>query len=235
MIILGIDSSTPVAGVAIIQEQKILTEIFLNTGNTHSEKLLPMVKTALDQVGLTISEIDAIAFAKGPGSFTGLRIGMVTAKSLAQVINCKIIGVPTLDFLAFNLWGIDGLVCPILNARKKEVYTALYKMEGNKLKKITDYLAISPEKLAEILLKTDSQVTFLGDGVFIYKEFLTEKLGEKALWTSANNNLPRASSLALLALEGLEANKEDELFSVTPLYLRRSEAEINWEKKGCAR
>ena len=149
MLILAIDSSTPVAGVAIVDKEKIWAESFLNTGYTHSELLMPMIENTFKKIKLKPQEIDAIAVSRGPGSFTGLRIGMVTGKSLAQVLGKKLTSVPTLDLLAFNLWGQEGIICPILNARKNEVYTALYEMQGQELVRLSEYMAISPLALVE--------------------------------------------------------------------------------------
>lgn len=233
MIILSIDSSTPVAGVAIVDERKIWAENFLNTGYTHSEKLLPMIAQTLEQAKLTIADIDAIAVTKGPGSFTGLRIGMATVKGLAQVTGAKLIGIPTLDALAYNLWGYQGLICPILNARRQEVYTAFYEMQNNVLVRVSDYVAISPEKLALKLLELDKPIWFLGDGVLEYKELLAARLSEQAHWVPLNNLLTRASSVAILGLEEIKKGKEDDLFSLEPFYLRKSEAELKWEAQQC--
>ncbi|MDK2822708.1 MAG: tRNA threonylcarbamoyladenosine biosynthesis protein TsaB [Clostridia bacterium] len=235
MIILSIDSSTPVAGVAIVDKEKIWVENFLNTGYTHSEQLLPLIKQTLDLARLRLKDVTGIAVTKGPGSFTGLRIGLATAKSLAQVTGIKLIGIPTLDALAQNLFGIPGIICPILNARKQEVYTALYEMHDNDLIRISDYLAISPEKLAEELSIQEKPVTFLGDGVFEYKEVINSKLLNKALWAPLNNLLPRAASVAVLGLKQLEKGQENDLFALEPFYLRKSEAEIKWEAARCQR
>ena len=127
MKILSIDSSTPVAGIAVSDGYKLLGEIMINTKNTHSEKLMPMVDQLLKDLGLTFKDLDAIAACQGPGSFTGLRIGMATAKGLAQGGGLKLIAIPTLDMLANNLVHYPGIICPIMNAQKKQVYTAIYR------------------------------------------------------------------------------------------------------------
>lgn len=233
MIILAIDSSTPVAGVAIIDKKKIWAESFLNTGYTHSELLMPMIKDTLIKANLKPEEIDAIAVSKGPGSFTGLRIGMVTGKSLAQVLSKKLISVPTLDILAFNLWGQGGIICPILNARKNEVYTALYEMNGEDMVRVSEYMAIGPLDLAEKLKDTGKEIRFLGDGVPIYKELLQRELGFQGIWAPITHLLPKASALGLLGLKYLEEGKEDDIYTLEPLYIRKSEAEVRWEEKAC--
>lgn len=231
MIILSVDSATPVAGVAILDEHKILAENFLNTGNTHSEKLLPLIDQTLKEVKLTLKDMDGIAVSIGPGSFTGLRIGLATAKGLAQVTGLKVVAIPTLDALAQNLVGFHGYICPILNARKSEVYTALYETKAGELKRMTEYQAIKPEALCEQIKAVDSKVTFLGDGVFEYQDLIISQLNEQAQWPSLNNLLPRASSLGILGLRKLEQGKTEDIFSLLPFYLRKSEAEIKWEAK----
>ena len=235
MIVLGIDSSTPVAGVAIIDKGKLLTENFLNTGYTHSEGLMAMINTALAQAKLKPQDLDGIAVTKGPGSFTGLRIGMVTAKTLAQVLEKKLISIPTLDVLAHNLWGHGGIICPILNARKHEVYTAFYEMAGQEMMRISDYFALSPNHLGTELKATGRDIKFLGDGVPIYKEILADILRDKAFWMPEPFLYPRAASLALLGLKELQLGKEDSYYTLEPLYLRKSEAEVRWEEKACPR
>jgi len=235
MIILGIDSSTPVAGVAIVDQEKIWAENFLNTGYTHSEQLLPMIHQTLVQAKLELKDIDGIAVTKGPGSFTGLRIGMATAKGLAQVAGKSLIGVPTLDALAYNLWGYQGIICPILNARRQEVYTAFYEMKDDRLSRISGYLAIGPKELAEKILKMRQPVTFLGDGVLVYREILAAKLSEQVHWASLNNLLPRAASAAIIGLKELKKGFSDNLYTLEPFYLRKSEAEVKWEARQCLR
>lgn len=235
MIILSIDSATPVAGVAVIDENKILGENFLNTGNTHSEKLLPLIEHTLEGLKMDIHDIDGIAVSIGPGSFTGLRIGLATAKALAQVTGIKLIAIPTLDALAQNLAGLSGYICPILDARKKEVYTALYRSDSGELQRLNDYRAITPIELCKELKERGEPVTFLGDGVFVYRKIITEELGELAHYAPIHNMLPRASALAMLGLRDLQIGRVEDLFSLKPFYLRKSEAEINWEAKRCKR
>lgn len=235
MIILSVDSATPVAGVAIIDENKILAENFLNTGNTHSQQLLPLIKETLNRTKITLNDIDGIAVSIGPGSFTGLRIGLATAKGLAQVKGIKIVAIPTLDALAQNLAGTSAYICPILNARKSEVYTALYETTSSGLNRISKYEALKPLALCGKLKGLDKAITFLGDGVLEYQELIASGLGEQAQWAPLQNLLPRASSLAVLGLKELKQGNFEDVFSLKPFYLRKSEAEIKWEAKRCRR
>lgn len=152
MRILGIDSATLVAGIAIIDVEKVLVEGFLQTRKTHSEKLLPLINYWLKEAEISLDELDGIAVTIGPGSFTGLRIGIATAKGIAMATGKPIIGIPTLDAIALNMSGYNGLICPILNARKSEVYTCLYISTGSRrFMRISEYIAVSPEQMLDWL------------------------------------------------------------------------------------
>ncbi len=151
MIILSIDSSTPVAGIAVADGERLLGEVMLNTKNTHSEKLMPLIKQLLGELEMTMQDVDVVAAMQGPGSFTGLRIGMATAKGLVQGAGKKLIAVPTLDCLAYNLVHYPGVICPVMNAQKKQVYTALYRSDENGMTRLSDYQAIPAEQLTQEL------------------------------------------------------------------------------------
>lgn len=230
MIILSIDSATPVAAAAIVKDGVLLAEEMLNIGNTHSTQLMPMVADVLTKSHISVDKVDAVAVSQGPGSFTGLRIGMATAKGLAQGSGCKLITVPTLDVLAQNMWGCEGLVCPILNAKKNEVYSALYHFDGEKMVLLSEYTAIAPHNLAKSLLSKEN-ICFLGDGVPVYRELLNDILGEKAKFAPADKLLSRGASLAYLAYQKAMQGEFAELFTTLPIYIRKCEAEINWELK----
>ncbi|TLN04343.1 tRNA (adenosine(37)-N6)-threonylcarbamoyltransferase complex dimerization subunit type 1 TsaB, partial [bacterium] len=126
MFVLGIETATQVAGVAVVNEDRLVAERFVHNRKTHSQNLLPMIQQVLEDTGISPRELGGIAVSGGPGSFTGLRIGMAAAKSMAQVLGIPVTAVPTLDALAWNVTGVEGLICPILDARKQEVYTCLY-------------------------------------------------------------------------------------------------------------
>lgn len=218
--------------MAVLNEDNILGEALLNTKNTHSEKLLILVKQLLDELKLTINDIDIISVAQGPGSFTGLRIGMATAKGLAQGAGKRLIAVPSLDALAHQVIGFEGIVCPILNAKKNEVYTALYcRNQQLGLKRFSDYLAIKPQLLVEELKKQKDKVIFLGDGVGVYREMLIENLNEQAVFAPIHLLLPRAASIGALALERAKCSDYDDLYQCPIIYIRKSEAEVQWEMK----
>ncbi len=232
MIILSIDSSTPVAGVAVLTEEQILGESMLNTKNTHSEKLLVLVDTLLQELHLTMAEIDAVAVAQGPGSFTGLRIGMATAKGLAQGGGKKLIAVPTLDALAHRMSGVSGLICPILHAKRNEVYTAAYQCSATgQMERLSSYQAVDPELLLNELAQQPEKVCFLGDGVAVYQKLLQERLGDKMWLAPMDQRLPSAAAIGVLALKRALQDDYDDLYGCELIYIRRSEAEIQWEIK----
>lgn len=230
MIILSIDSSTPVAGIAVADGNQLLGEIMLNTKNTHSEKLMPLVQQLLQELQLTVQDLDAIAVTQGPGSFTGLRIGMATAKGLVQGAGKQLIAVPTLDCLAQNLLHYPGIICPIMNAQKKQVYTALYR-GADKLERLSDYQAIEAEKLAQQLQELNEDVWFVGDGVAAFADVFTEALGARCHFADGNLVLPRAGALAMLAAQKAEQGLFDDLFQTELIYIRKSEAEVQWEAR----
>ncbi len=231
MIILSIDSSTPVAGIAVSDGNKLLGEVMINTKNTHSEKLMPMVQQLLSDLQMTIQQIEAVAVTCGPGSFTGLRIGMATAKGMVQGGKKQLIAVPTLDCLAQNLLHYPGVICPIMNAQKRQVYTAIYRSGETNLERLSDYQAIEADKLAEQLLEMNETVWFVGDGVEAFADVFAEKLGDKCHFADGSNVLPRAGALAMLANDRVEQGQFDDLYQAELIYIRKSEAEVLWEAR----
>lgn len=231
MYILGIDTATKVCGVAVINEEQLIVEKFLNNQRTHSQNIIPLIKQAVKEAGIEPKELGGIAVTKGPGSFTGLRIGMTVAKSLAQVLNIPVIGVSTLKTLALNVLGVPGLICPILDARKKQVYAGVYYDREGKLEILEEPMVIAIEDLLSNLKKIDREVTFLGDAVPVYSSVITEILGPKALFAGKINSLPRAAAAAELGMALLQKGVFDEPLGLTPFYIRASEAESTWAKK----
>lgn len=242
MLVLGIDTSTKVATAALVDGKQLLGETFVHTGNNHSQHLLPLVDGLLKLCQVQPSQLNALAVALGPGSFTGLRIGLATGKGLAGALDIPLLGVPTLDGLAWNLAGVQGIVCPILDARKKQVYAGLYKwaMERKKMDRLGEHLVITPEALAaKLLAEIDpiEPIYFLGDAVPVYREVLVELLeGRKLVFAHQPNSLARGAQIAWLGLEQLRTDtsleQDKKIFhSLTPLYLRSSEAELNLKQK----
>lgn len=230
MRILGLDSATNVASVAVVEDEKLLAEMTFNTQKTHSQRLMPMLAWMLKETQLELEDLDGLAVAVGPGSFTGLRIGLATIKALAYVHDLPILAVPTLDGLAANLEGTQGLVCPILNARKGEVYAALYRWNGSYQEKIQGYWAISPEELIVRLASYQEPITFVGDGIPIYGEQLLRELPQGRL-AAGTHSLCRASQIARLGLKKLLAGEVSDYFTLEPFYIRESEAEVKWRQQ----
>lgn len=225
MKLLALDSSGLVASIAILEDHEMVAEYTVNYKKTHSQTLLPMLNEISKMIELDLNSIDAIAVAAGPGSFTGLRIGSATAKGLGLALNKPIISVPTVDALAYNLFGVDKLICPIMDARRDQVYTGLYQWEDQELKTILHQRAISIDELIEEinLLKTD--VIFLGDRVPVFKKVIEEKVCTHVTFAPAHVNRQRAGSIGTLGKKMFLDGKIEKAEDHAPDYLRVSQAE----------
>ena len=220
MNILAIDTSSSVASASVIKDNQLVGEYVISNGKTHSQILVPVIDDALSKLNLKIEDIDVFATTLGPGSFTGLRIGIATAKAFAQAVNKKIIGVSALDCLASNVAYSDGItVCPILDARRGNVYNAVYK---NGVKQTGDRLLHLDTVLEEV---KGNKTLFLGDGVIKHSEKIVSFMGEDAIFAPAHLNFQRASSVAHIALLRAEKNDFDNIYSLEPIYVRPSQAE----------
>ncbi|ATW25570.1 tRNA (adenosine(37)-N6)-threonylcarbamoyltransferase complex dimerization subunit type 1 TsaB [Candidatus Formimonas warabiya] len=235
MKILAIDTATKVAGIAIVDENGVLAESWLNTGKTHSQRLLPMLEGMLSNADISWEEIHGFAVTVGPGSFTGLRIGLATVKGLAQVLDKPFVGIVSLDALAHNITMVPGLICPMLDARKNEVYTALYRDDAGSILRLSPYRAVAPHLLLEELSRLNERVTFLGDAVAVYRDLIEKSLPNKAFFAPPTRNLLRASEVAFLGLNKLQQGEKTNIHDVKPFYLRPSEAEVKWAQNhgGC--
>lgn len=231
MRILALDSSGLVASVAIVEkEQKsehMLAEYTVNYKKTHSQILLPMLDEVAKMIELDLNSIDAIAVAGGPGSFTGLRIGSATAKGLGLALNKPLVHIPTLEGLAYNLCGTTSIVCPIMDARRGQVYTGIYKFDGDKLIVLEDQMAISIEELGEKLQAYKEEIIFLGDGVPVFQERLVTSImkDRNICFAPAHLNRQRAGAVAALAFHYYEAGRIETAAEHEPDYLRVSQAE----------
>ena len=230
MFVLGIEAATPVASVAVATEDKILAERMVNNRRTHSVNLMPMIKETILDAGICKEQLTGIAVAKGPGSFTGLRIGMSTARTLAQVLELPLIGVSTLEALAYSV-GVQGLICPILNARKNELYAALYKNTGQEQICLVPVQAINVQDLLQILANYEELIIFAGDALPVYANSLKEVMGKYFHLAPHCTSFPRGAAIAELGLERLQQGTMDNPFTLLPNYARESEAEIKWRAK----
>jgi len=230
MIVLSIDSATESASCAVINDGKLLGDINFNYKKQHSVILMEMIDQLLKNVSLTISDIDGFVVSKGPGSFTGLRIGIATVKGLSHGTGKPFVGVSSLDGLAYNMAFTSGIICPIMDALRGNVYTALYKFNGTILERISDYMAISMDELIAMIKKENMQATFIGDAVHMYKEKLLSDL-PMVQFAPTHLNLARAASLGELGFSSLALGLQEDINTFAPVYLRKSQAEREYEKK----
>ena len=226
MKILALDSSGLVASVAVLNDAAVLAEYTVNFRKTHSETLLPMIDAVLGMLGMDVSEVDAVALAGGPGSFTGLRIGSATAKGLALALDKPLIPVPTVDALAMNLQGATGnLIVPMMDARRNQVYTGLYRFDEERLITVRKQWAVSVEELTDLLNDMGKPVTVLGDGVPVYRELLEKNLRVPLSFAPPHLSLQRAAAVGVLASYYAEEGRFVSAADHVPDYLRLSQAE----------
>jgi len=228
-IILALETATMCGSVALVSENRCLAEFSLQTGETHSRRLLAGVDWLLQETGIDWSSVDAVAVSLGPGSFTGLRIGLATAKGLAMAGGAKLIGLGTLDGLAAQLFAAgEILICPVLDARKKEVYCGFFKCDNQGIPRLLEeYLVISPEALCE---RIDEPVVLLGDGATVYGDLFREKLVDLLKMPPSNAYFPRAATIGLLALDKWQKKEFLDPAGAEPIYIRLSEAELLFKK-----
>lgn len=229
MKILGLDSSGLVAGVAVVEDDVLLAEYTTDYKKTHSQTLLPMLDELRGMIELDMNTLDAIAVASGPGSFTGLRIGSATAKGLGLALKKPLVEVPTLEGLAYNLWGTSKLVCPLMDARRNQVYTAAYEFvpEGESLR-LRSVISQMPEDIAEMLKKLNEfgrEVIFLGDGVPVYLELIRKLTKVPYSLAPAHANRQRAACIAALGAVYFAEGRTVTAADHRPEYLRKSQAE----------
>lgn len=237
MRILAIDSSGLTASVAIVEEEVTIAEYTVNYKKTHSQTLLPMIDEMVKMTETDLDTIDAIAVAGGPGSFTGLRIGSATAKGLGLALDKPLIHIPTVDGLAYNVYGCEDLICPIMDARRNQVYTGMYTFSWKAGEKENQCLrepvfqvlkmqmAISVEELIRRLNNYGRRVVFVGDGVPVYKNVLAEGLKVPYTFAPAYMNRQRAAVVGTLGIKYYKAGKIETAMEHQPEYLRVSQAE----------
>ena len=223
MVVLGIESSSLHGGVALMGEAGLIAEYALNIDVTYSERLLPAIDRILADAGLAMSGVNGLAVAIGPGSFTGLRIGLSTAKGLAAASGIPLVGVPTLRARAWALPFACVPICPILDARKGEVYCALFRWAGGNLEQVMEDTALSPQTLAARIAEP---TLFVGDGMNVHGAFLARTLGALALFAPPALAGARPAAVAALGRERLLRGERDDPAALAPRYLRPSEAEL---------
>jgi tRNA threonylcarbamoyladenosine biosynthesis protein TsaB len=228
-VILAMETATMCGSIGLFASNKCLAEFSLQTGETHSRRLLAGVDLVLQETGLDWPAVDAVAVSLGPGSFTGLRIGLATAKGLALAAGAKLIGVGTLDGLAAQLFAARKfLICPVLDARKKEVYCGFYRCDEQGIPRLQEkWWVVSPETLCEWIKEP---VVLIGDGAVVYKDIFRDKLAGNLRVVSPGSYFPRAATIGMLAAEKWQQNDFLDPASAGPIYIRPSEAELHLVK-----
>ncbi len=225
MKILALDSSGLVAGVAVIEDDILLGEYTVNYKKTHSQTLLPMLDEVARMIELDLDTVDAIAVAAGPGSYTGLRIGSATAKGLGFALDKPLIHVPTVDAMACSLWGCADLVCPLMDARREQTYTGLYRLTDHELEILVSQRAVPIGDIVKEVNRFREPVVFLGDGVPVFAEYLEQYCEVPYSFAPAHLNRQRAASVAWLGMQYAKEGRLETAAEHSPDYLRISQAE----------
>ena len=231
MRILEIDSSSMVATVAITTDGILNAEYTINHKKTHSQTLLPMIAEIVKMIEIDMDSIDAVAITGGPGSYTGLRIGSATAKGIGLALNKPIINVPTMDALAYNLYSSQYVICPIMDARRGQVYTGIYKFEETEMKTIKPQCIMMIDELIKELDTIKESVMFLGDGVDVHKQLIDDIMDTKHYYAPASMNRHKASTLGTIAEIYYKNGKTETAKEHKPEYLRLSQAERELKAK----
>jgi tRNA threonylcarbamoyladenosine biosynthesis protein TsaB len=240
MRIIGIDTATTTASVALVDNGLVISEKSSsgrapasnghgpNGKSNHAETILPLLESLFESTGLSLQDINGLAFSIGPGSFTGLRIGLSTVKGLVYGSQLPVVGVSTLLAQAARITDYNGLICVLLDARKNEVYAALFDKEGDALDRLSQDSVTSAAGIIEIIrpLANDAPFLMVGDGAAVYKQSLLQQFGDRALFQAGDFSLSAAAAVARLSEQRFRSNDVDDLGSLTPVYLRRSEAEL---------
>lgn len=230
MKVLGIDTSSMATSICVIEDDKLICEYTVNTKKTHSQKLMPMIDNMLNISDININEIDLIAICEGPGSFTGLRIGMSTAKAIAHVKNLPVIGVNSLEILAGNMNLCDKKICSILDAQRTQVYYGKYKFENNEIVELQNIDVIEIDELLKELSNSNDEWILVGEAVYKYEEKIKEINNISVV--ASSHNVSKASSLCSIAMNKYNKNIDVyDCYSINPKYIRKSQAEVEYEEK----
>ncbi|HET6515243.1 MAG TPA: tRNA (adenosine(37)-N6)-threonylcarbamoyltransferase complex dimerization subunit type 1 TsaB [Thermodesulfovibrionales bacterium] len=221
---LGVETSTMLGGIAIMDDEKgLIAEIRLNIKTTHSERLMTGINLVLRQAGMKIADIDAFGIATGPGSFTGLRIGLSTVKGFSYATGKPVISIPTLEAFAWNFPYTKHPVCVMLDARKGEVYAAVFLWKDRDFERVMEARSIKVDELADIL---KGPVVFAGEGAVIYRESLEGLAHAQPIFAPPQWSVPSPSNIAYLAMKKAQKREFSDPLGLTPLYVRKSEAEV---------
>ncbi len=229
MLILSIDTATISASVSVMDEEKLHGLYYTDYKLKHSEKLLPLIDGLLSEIGMKLSDMDAFALTVGPGSFTGLRIGAATVKAYAYALGKPVIPVSTLEAISYSQPHFDGIICPILDAQRNQVYTAQFENKNGKVTRLTEDASIGLEELCNELISRyeDKKVIFAGDGVKKFREDIISLMGDKAVFADNVTMMPNAAYVAKAALQ---SEKRESAYSLDINYIRKAQAEENLKK-----
>ena len=232
MKILALDSSGMVATVAILEDNLLIAEYTTNYKKTHSQTLVPMLDQMSQMIELDMKTVTAIAVAAGPGSFTGLRIGSATAKGLGLALKIPVISVPTVEALAYNLYGTKAVICPIMDARRDQVYTGIYEWNSDNLVVLKDQCAVPMEEIIDELNKIGKDVIFIGDGIPVFAETICSQMKVKYSFAPTHLCRQRAGAVGALAMKYYQEGRYENAAEHQPKYLRLSQAEREKAEKG---
>lgn len=224
MKILAVDTATKSCSVAVINDQSVISEYTVNHQDTHSRFLMGMIHEILKICHLTVNDLDGFAVTIGPGSFTGLRIGLSAIKGLALATGKPLVGISTLEVLAYQVSVSDKLICPMMDARRNEVYTATYRFNDLKLESETAPMAVSPDKAIENIREP---CILVGDGSMVYQDLIKKTLGAMGIFANFTQHAIRASTVGYIAMQRFGLNDVDDVSLIEPFYIRKSDAEKN--------
>ena len=222
MKILGVDTSTPIGSVALIDDDNVVAEHTLNIVRAHSSRLMPAIDSVLKWGDITVNDLDGCAVGIGPGSFTGIRIGVATIKSICYAVDKPIVGVSTLEAIAYNLRWSNSIICPLLDARRSETYGAIF--EGNtNWERLSEDLCLPIDALLDRIKEgtpADCVINFVGDGLAAYGDAVRENLGDRVHFADAIFNVPRGATIAYLGAQRLQQGDSDSYWTLVPNYVR---------------
>ena len=228
MKILAIDTSTAVMGIALLDEEKVYSEMTTNVKRNHSIRLMPTIELLFQEVNWSPEEIDLIAVAKGPGSYTGVRIGVTTAKAFAWSLHKPIVGISTLEAMAYQNKEFQGYISPIIDARRGQVYSGLYKNEPQNWQTVVEDRIILLSDWITMIKEKQEPVLFVGDDLKIHSDYIRQNIGNLANQSESFSHFPRASVIGRLAIEEIAQGRSENAYDFVPEYLQLAEAEVKW-------
>jgi tRNA threonylcarbamoyladenosine biosynthesis protein TsaB len=231
MLVLGFDTSTSVGSVALSQSNNLICENNLEIERTHMERLFPAIDSLLRSNGFSITDVDGVAVGLGPGSFTGTRIGVTVARGLIQALNKSLVGISSLDILAYGLFSDERRICAIIDARRGEVYTAFYKFSNGRLERLSLYRTVSPEELSVEVGDCEEKTVLVGNALAVYGDIF-KKYTKMVDFAPSELWFPKASNLIKLTLPRFLMSQTDDVFQLSPLYVRPPDAEQAYNRKG---